>query len=561
MKIKEKVTWLILTFSLILAACASPAVEPTAALVAAVATAAPAPAPTVAPTEVPVAPTARPERRLNVLLSGKPLSFNPLASPLFTEELVSSLVHDTLVAYTPDGLSYEMRLAEKWDLSPDSKKYTFTLRAGLTWSDGQPFTSDDVLFTYNLLATKAVSAQSGKLAGVKGVKEAADGTTKMIAGFSAPDATTFVIELEKPNGALVNALAWPFIGILPKHILGNVPPDKLKAHPFMTAPTVGMGPFTFVRWETDQYIEFARNPRYYKNVDIDRVFLREMLPEAAEVAMEKGELDLAPVDSKSALRLATVPNVSIVAGANPGINLISAKIESGPLSDVRVRQALLYAIDRKGIINKVHLGRAKIVNTFNVSAGIDFSKLNSYEYSPEKAKELLKEAKWDPNYVIEMKWIPGLSAARDQTNEIVQANWAAVGVKMELMPVERGPVLEAYKERTFGATAYGGGFYTADGDSVSVPVSCATKYPAGTNITHYCNQEVEDLLIQARGLNDLVARTALYQKIAEITNADVTNFWLNVTETLVAHSDRLKGYVPYGLNGSQLLQIANFSVD
>ena len=111
MKIKEKVTWLILTFSLILAACASPAVEPTAALVAAVATAAPAPAPTVAPTEVPVAPTARPERRLNVLLSGKPLSFNPLASPLFTEELVSSLVHDTLVAYTPDGLSYEMRWA------------------------------------------------------------------------------------------------------------------------------------------------------------------------------------------------------------------------------------------------------------------------------------------------------------------------------------------------------------------------------------------------------------------------------------------------------------------
>lgn len=100
-----------------------------------------------------------------------------------------------------------------------------------------------------------------------------------------------------------------------------------------------------------------------------------------------------------------------------------------------------------------------------------------------------------------------------------------------------------------------------DGDSVSVPVSCATRYPAGTNITHYCNQEVEDLLIKARGLGDQEARTQLYQKVAELTNRDVTNFWLNVTETLVAHSDRLKGYVPYGLNGSQLLQIANFSVE
>ncbi len=555
----QKISALILAAALSLAACASPPAAPTATTAADVATA--VPAATVAPTEAPVVPTARPEVILNVLLAGKPLSFNPLASPLFTEELISSLVHDTLVAYTPDGLSYEPRLAEKWVVSPDALKYTFTLRAGLTWSDGHPFTSDDVLFTYNLLANKAVSAQSGKLAGVKGVKEFSDGTSKTIAGFSAPDATTFVIELAAPNGALVNALAWPFIGILPKHVLGDVPPDKLKAHPFMTAPTTGMGPFTFVRWKTDQYIEFVRNTRYRKDIKIDRVFMKEMLPEAAEIAMEKGELDLAWVGAKGALRLAPVPNVVIVVGTNPGINLISARIESGPLSDVRVRQALLYAIDRKGIVNKVHVGRAQIVNTFNRTAGIDTSKLNSYEYNPEKAKELLKEAKWDPDYVIEMKWIPGLSAERDQTNEIVQANWAAVGVKMELVPVERGLVLAAYKERTFGATAYGGGFYTADGDSVSVPVSCATRYPAGTNITHYCNQEVEDLLIQARGLSDVEARTALYQKIAEITNADVTNFWLNVTDNLVAHSRRLKGFVPYGLNGSQLLQITDFSLD
>lgn len=554
----QKATYLILIATLSLAACASPAAAPAVTEAAAVATTAPASA--VAPTEVPVVPTARPEMILNVLLAGKPLAFNPLASPLFTEELVSSLVHDTLVAYTPDGLSYEPRLAEKWVISPDAQKYTFTLRAGLTWSDGHPFTSADVLFTYNHLANKAVSGQAGKLAGVKGVKEFADGTTKTIAGFSAPDATTFVIELTAPNGALINGLAWPFIGILPKHVLGDVPPDKLKAHPFMTAPTTGMGPFTFVRWKTDQYIEFARNPAYRKNVKIDRVFFKEMLPEAAEVAVEKGELDLAWVGAKGALRLAPLPHVTIVVGQNPGVNLISAMIETGPLSDVRVRQALLYAIDRKGIVNKVHVGRATIVNTFNRTAGIDTSKLNAYEYNPEKAKELLKEANWDPNYVIEMKWIPGLSSERDQTNEIVQANWAAVGVKMELVPVERGAVLAAYKDRTFGATAYGGGFFTVDGDSVSVPVSCATRYPAGTNITHYCNQEVEDLLIKARGLGDQEARTQLYQKVAELTNRDVTNFWLNVTDNLVAHNKRLTGYVPYGLNGSQLLQIADFEL-
>ncbi|HEV8534608.1 MAG TPA: ABC transporter substrate-binding protein [Candidatus Limnocylindria bacterium] len=455
-----------------------------------------------------------------------------------------TLVYDALVALAPDD-TYESRLASGYTVSPDATTYTFRLRPNVKWSDGQPFTSKDVAFTFKLLMTPDVSAHAAKLTDVKGRADFVAGKTTEVTGFRTPDTNTFVIELERPNSALISALSWPFIGILPEHVLGQVPPKSLATHQFFLAPTVGLGPFKFVKWETDQYIELDRNPSYWRSVSIDKIFIREMAADVANAALEKGELDIAITNAQDADRLDKLPKVTVDSAPNPGINLISLANDKAPFNDVRVRQALLYAIDRKGIINTVHGGRGTIVNTHMRAPGTVPQGLEAYDYSPTKAKQLLADAKWDPSYVIKMQWIKGVKD-RDQTNEIVQANLAAVGVKMELQPYERGPLLDAYRLRTFDATAYGGGIYTIDGDSVTVPIACAQAYPKGTNITHYCNQRVDDLLARARSISDEAEKKRLYQEVAKISNTEVTNLWLNVADTLYARSDRLKGFKPYG---------------
>ena len=481
---------------------------------------------------------------LTVQFPLKPRSFNPLGQPLSSDQMVMTLVYDGLVALAPDD-TYESRLASGYTVSPDAKTYTFRLRPNLKWSDGTAFTADDVLFTFKLLMTPDISAHAAKLSDVKGRADFIAGKSTDVPGLRASDPNTFVIELDKPNSALISALSWPFIGILPKHVLGQVAPKDLATHRFFLAPTVGLGPFKFVKWETDQYVELEKNPNYWRPVKIDRIFLREMTADAASAALEKGELDIAITNAQDADRLDKLSKVTVDSAPNPGINLISLANDRPAFKDVRVRQALLYAIDRKGIIQTVHAGRGTIVNTHMRAPGTVPSGLEAYDYNPTKAKQLLAEAKWDPNYVIKMQWIKGVKD-RDQTNEIVQANLAAVGVKMELQPFERAPLLEAYSKRTFDATAYGGGIYTIDGDSVTVPIACAQAYPKGTNITHYCNAKVDELLDKARSISDEAEKKRLYQEVAKITNAEVTNLWLNVADTLYARNDRLKGFRPYG---------------
>ena len=139
--------------------------------------------------------------------------------------------------------------------------------------------------------------------------------------------------------------------------------------------------------------------------------------------------------------------------------------------------------------------------------------LQKYEYNPDKASRCSPEAGWDPNQVVKIQWIPGIRD-RDATVQIVQGQLQAVGMKVELNPLEAGPLVENHKNRTFDLSLYGGGLYTIDGDSTSVPNQCDQAYPAGGNNAHYCNAEV-DAAFAARPLDVRSAqRNQAYQQFA-----------------------------------------------
>jgi len=367
-----------------------------------------------------------------------------------------------------------------------------------------------------------------------------------VAGFRAPDPNTFVVELDAPNAAFISSISWPFYAILPEHTLGSADIKTLTDHPFFKNPTVGIGPFRFVRYETDQFVELEKNPNYRGPVGFDRVFLKPVTTDVATAQLEKGEMQLVQISPTDVDRLKAVSSVKIDSKAGPGIILMAVDLDQPYLKDKRVRQAILYAIDRAGIINTVLAGQATLTNThiMGPAAAIP-ADLQKYEYSPEKAKALLAEAGWDANQVIKIQWIPGIRD-RDATVQIVQGQLQAVGMKVELNPVEAGPLTENHKNRTFDLSLYGGGLYTIDGDSTSVPNQCDQAYPAGGNNAHYCNTEVDAAFARGRSTSDAAVRNQAYQQIAHIQNDEVPYVWLYVPSAVWAYSSKLQNFKPHG---------------
>jgi ABC-type transport system substrate-binding protein len=512
----------------------------------AVAAAAPTLAAAVASAATAVAAPSGGGGALNIYLYQKPKNWNPMAPANGPDTQVETLIYDALLMVN-DRYEYEPRLAEKWTSSPDARTFTFNLRTGLKWSDGEPFSSRDVLFTYKSLANAASgSAHAPKFDHVVGIADFRSGKTGDVAGFRAPDANTFVVELDQPNAAFISSISWPFYGILPEHILGSADIKTLADNPFFMNPTVGMGPFTFVRYETDQFVELARNPNYRAPVALDRIFLKPVTTDVATAQLEKGEMQLGQISPTDLDRLKSLPTLKIDSKPGPGIVLMAVAVDQPYLQDKRIRQAMLYAIDRGGIVSQVLSGQASITNTHVMGPPEAIpSDLNKYEYNPDRARQLLKDAGWDPERTIKIQWIQGIRD-RDATVQIVQGQLQAVGMKVELNPLEAGPLVENHKNRTFDLSLYGGGLYTIDGDSTSVPYQCDQAYPAGGNNAHYCNADVDAAFAQARGTSDPAQRNQAYQQVAHLTNDEVPYIWLYVPSAVWASSAKLQNFKPHG---------------
>jgi len=528
----------------VLAACA-PAAPPAAPTQPAAPTAPPKPAATATAVPAPAAVSkVSGGGTLNAYLYQKPKVFSPLVAFNGPDQQIMSLVFDNLVIVN-DQYAHQARLAERWEISADGRTFTFHLRSGLKWSDGAPFSSKDVLFTYKLLANEASgSAQAANFNNVKGVADIRNGNDAP--GFRAPDANTFVVELEQPNAAYLATLAGAWFWILPEHILGSVPLKDLANHAFFQKPTVGMGPFNFVRYETDQFVELERNPNYRAPVAIERMFLKPVTSDVATAQLEKGEMQLVQISATDIDRVRALPGVKVESKSGPGVILMAVALDQPHWQDKRVRQAVLHAVDRASIVKQVLAGQAAITNTHILGPSWALPPdLNAYEYNPDKARALLQEAAWDTNRVVKIQWIKG-QRDRDSAVEIVQAQLGQVGMKVELNPFEVGPLLENMKNQTFDFSLYGGGLYTVDPDSISVPTLCEQAYPKGGNNSHYCNKQVDELMQRGAAVADQTERSRIYQQVAKITNDEVPYIWLYVPATVWAYSDKLQGFKPHG---------------
>jgi peptide/nickel transport system substrate-binding protein len=439
-------------------------------------------------------------------------------------------------------------LAETWEISPDATVFTFGIRQGVTWHDGTPFTIDDVIFTYrSALTEEAGAGAAGKLRQIKGGTAFYNKETDEIEGLERVDDNTLRITLEKSNIAWLvgtagsNSLLW----IQPKHILGDVPLTDWETAEAIQKPVVGTGAYQFVEHVADSHVEFKANPNFYLGAPkTEQVFLRLAEPATQLAQLESGEIHMASrLPAREADRLSSSDVVEIL--YNPGNGIFQTAVHTPRVPDKRVRQAMMYGTDRQALLDAVLLGQGELV--YSSVIGPDWAVptgLNTYDYNPETAKALLAEAGWDSETTLQLTWSRGFVNV-ELAAPVFQQQMAEIGIKIELFPQESAAYLDSViTNPNFDLAWFGGGSYRLDPDVTSNYYLCANFTPGGGNTTHYCNEDLDALLIEGRGLADPALRAPIYQEVAAILNEDLpTLFWWSDNQ-IFGKNVQLQGVLP-----------------
>ncbi|MCA1646684.1 MAG: ABC transporter substrate-binding protein [Chloroflexi bacterium] len=457
------------------------------------------------------------------------------------QHIIYSLIYSNLVKVAADERTILPDLADMWEVSPDATEFTFHLHPGVEWSDGVPFTAKDIAFTiaqadqFGAKVYKGYAIPNWLL--VKGGADVIN-TKNTPSGIEVIDDNTIRITLDKPNAEWLRNLPDAIYSIMPEHILKDATPQNIESLPFSTTTPVGTGPYKFVKYLADQYVQLEANPAYFKGApQIQQMFFKLMKPEVAVAQVESGDLDLvidANVSEKP--RVDQIGGVKGVLVPGVGTEYLQFRVDNPTVADNRVRQAIYYAVDRRAMLNSVFNGAGQVLW---VPAGFDPNTpgLNQYPYDPEMATQLLNAANFDfsaPFRVIYSVTEPGWQEIAATTQAYLQA----IGINAELQPLDgagwESRLSVATPDWELSLQCCGAEGLSAD--RTSGYFNC--QNPTGT---FYANCDMDAMFAQARQLGDPAARQGLYAQLASILNTDVPYLWLWKNSNFHVATTRLGG--------------------
>jgi peptide/nickel transport system substrate-binding protein len=378
---------------------------------------------------------AAPQGTLRVALSTFPNALYTALSDERNAHNASWQLYDSLVWVNDDG-KVEPALAETWTVSEDGRTYTFKLRKGVVFHNGEPFTADSVVFTWNLMKQDKVK-WSEKFNFVKDVKKIDDHTV--------------AISTEKPSPLLIRVIA-TFWGVIPPKYYNEKGQQGFLNHP------VGTGPFRFVEWKKGDRLIYEANPTYWDKEKYPKVknLIFRPIPESATrlAAIKTGEVDIVGrLSAEEAAQLKGQASVKLITYPKDRIfyitfnNLTTGK--GKPTMDPRVRQAMNYAVDVDAIIDALFNGQARAATGLVMSGNFGYDKAaKAFGYDPAKAKALLKEAGYPNGFKMKMAGPTGAYTNFEQVLEAIQGYLADVGIETDLTLMESGKYwdLEAKKQ-------------------------------------------------------------------------------------------------------------------
>ena len=369
--------------------------------------------------------------------------------------VIVTQIHNALLELN-ENYVIERVLAESYQAAPDGSSYTFKLRRGVKFHDGREFTADDVKYTFEWYLNPANNAVNAL---------AFDGVDKI----ETPDKYTVVVRMKSPNATFLRRGATMFI--VPAHYHGRVGEKTFK-----TAP-IGTGAFRLKEWRPAEFTTVEAFDQHFRgrpNIDI---FREDIVPDASvrAVAMRTGTSDspVWPLLAEDSLALEADTRYTAYRTVSLAVNHFPINNEHPLLSDKRVRQALMHAIDRQRLIDDIFKGTAVLATTNLAPALHQWHNANvkQYAYSPDRARTLLAEAGWVPGAggtrvkggqraSFTCTVITGDRARRPEA-EVVQQDLAAVGIEMRIVERPVATILEQLPKGQMDASlfnwTYGGG--------------------------------------------------------------------------------------------------------
>jgi len=482
---------------------------------------------------------------LSIILQPEPVTLTPATNVAQPTQVVAGNIFDGLVTYDFE-LNPRPHLAERWEVAPDGLAITFFLRKGVTWHDGQPFTSADVKWSLENIWKTIHPRNKALFANVSNVE--------------TPDATTIVLTFSKPSLPIFSVINGVGAPILPKHLYEGT--DILN-NPYNNKP-VGTGPFVFKEWKKGEYVLLERNPAYW---DAGRPYLDKLvfrvIPDAATraAAIEKGEIQYAPfnpVPFRDVERLAALPGLKVETRGYEWLSplfYLDFNVDSATLKDVRVRRAIAHAVDRDALAKIVWFGYAKaaispVPSTLTAFFDADVPR---YPFNPKKAEALLDEAGFKRGadgvrFTITHDFLPYGDDYR-HTGEFLKQALKRVGIEVTIRSQDSASFINrVYAERDFDtASSYNAAFPDPQIGVVREYWSgwLGTKTP-WTNGSGYRNPEVDALIQDAAVQGSAPARIADFKKFQQIVQTDLPTLPLLELKFFTIHAANLRGVVEQG---------------
>ena len=445
---------------------------------------------------------------------------------------VAQQLFDGLVQFD-QTLTIAPALAQFWKASRDGLTWTFTLRKGVKFHHGREVTAEDVAYSLTRILDPAVKSGSADLfASIKGAQEFREGKAKQVSGLTVLDRYTVQVVLTEALVPFVSVLAVGHAKIVPKELVEQQG-EAFGAHP------IGTGPFKFVRWERAKEIVLAANPDYFDGPPKLSQVLYRIFPgeefDAMYEQFERGNLEDSPVPTQGYRRVLTSAHSVYVKRPMFSVRFYGLNTRIKPLDDRRVRQALIYAIDREALVAEVYRDRYILARGILPPGMMSFDpNLKGYVYDPRRARELLAQAGYPGGRGLPS--IPIWSGVKLekllQEHEQIKKYLAAVGIQAEFHYETNWPSFSAMlAQGKFPIFLYA---WSAD---VPHPDNFLFKLfysRSPRNFTGYSNQAVDDLLLQAKRERDLQRQTDLYRQAEQVVldDAPIIPVWHYAYERL-----------------------------
>lgn len=428
----------------------------------------------------------------------------------------------------------------------DNQNFTVHLDENATWSDGTPVTAEDVEFTVLRLASPVINNTTMMLYAFEGIGDdgfVEEGATS-IDGVQVIDDKTVQFTSKEPMALTTFENTYGrYLHTLPKHVLEGYSDEELQTLDWFNHPDVVSGPYFLTDYDTEHYVTYEANESYWKGAPkIGKLNIKIVEGSQIYAGLQSGEIDIThhtmtAIPQEDYESIESLENVDVVYGLP--ITNQSAFIQTTNIPDARVREALVYAIDRSQLVEQLLKGHGEVVDGFLSSASPFYDdSITPMTYDPEKAKELLDEAGWDGSQTLRFYVNSGDSTFVNGA-QVLAAQWAAVGINVEVTTVDLATLMTVAGTNDYDIMAVQYTYAPVD------PYPDVSWLLSGEGSwTGYADDSINEALAGTQQTSDIDEIKGLYSIVDKKVQEDVPMFSVYVISAQGAVSKRLTGAQP-----------------